>query len=234
MFDFEEVMIWIVSSVLLGLLLSMKIVGHFLYIDPGQIWLMIAFSLVMLFIFILAVKLTGSYLDCKTKLRWLNFRRYWFEDRFKLKWPFPLWLFLPIVFFFITLGKFVWTAIINFDIEPRESRIKRRWYDIEEREVSKILLAGPIASLIFGIILRLIGLSNLAIYPVWLSFLSLIPIGMGFKIFNGSRVMSVFLFFLSLFMLFLIQTINIFAVIIFCVLIALFIVIGYYSMFEQG
>lgn len=234
MFDFEEVVVWVVSSILLGLLFSMKIVGHFLYIEPSQIWLMSAFSLVMLFIFIGAMKLVAWFYDAKIKIKWLSFRRYWFEDRFKLKWSFPLWIVLPILLFFITLGHFVWSAILNFDVESRPSRIKRRWFAMEERDIAKIGLAGPAACLVLGVILRLVGLGSLATYPILLALLSLVPIGMGFKILNGSRVMLVFLFILSLFMLFLINSANILAVIVFCILLAVFGVIAYYHLFERG
>jgi hypothetical protein len=234
MFDFDEVVAWIVASVLLGLLMSMKIVGKFLYFETAQIWLLLAFSLVMVFLFILGMKITAYYYNCNIKVKLLSFRRYWWEDRFKLKWAFPVWLFAPLLSFFVTLGHFIWSAILTFDFEPKQSRMQRKWYEMEERDVAKIGLSGPIASLIFAIILRIAGLGSLAVYPVWLAVLSLIPVGMGFKIFNGSRIMTVFLFVLSLFMLFLIQSVNIFALVIFCILIALFVVFLYYRAFEQG
>jgi hypothetical protein len=111
--------------------------------------------------------------------------------------------------------------------------MKRKWFEMEEREIAKIGLSGPIACLIFAIILRIVGLSNLAIYPVWLAFLSIIPVGIGFKIFNGSRIMAVFMFVLSLFMLFLIKAAIWWALLIFCILIAAFVTFLFYKKFEQ-
>jgi len=233
MFTFDEVVAWVVASVLLGLLMSMKIVGKFLYFETAQIWLLLAFSLVMVFLFILGMKITAFYYNCNIKVKLLSFRRYWWEDRFKLKWAFPVWVFLPLLSFFISLGHFIWSAILTFDFEPKQSRMQSHWYEMEERDIAKIGLSGPIASLIFAVILKIAGLGNLAIYPVWLAFLSLIPIGIGFKTFNGSRIMTVFMLVLSLFMLFLIQSSNILALVIFSVLIALVAVITYYKFFEQ-
>jgi hypothetical protein len=105
---------------------------------------------------------------------------------------------------------------------------------MEERDIAKIGLSGPVASLIFAIVLKIVGLGNLAIYPVWLAVLSLIPIGIGFKIFNGSRIMTIFLLVLSVFMLFLISSANIFALVVFAILIAAAVVFVYYKKFEQG
>jgi len=233
MFDFEEVVAWVVSAVMMGFLMSMKIIGKFLYFETAQIWLNLAFALVMIFLFILGMKLMAYYYNCNIKIKLLSFRRYWWEDRFKLKWPFPVWLFLPLISFFISLGNFIWSAILTFDFEPKQSRMHRKWYEMEEREIAKIGLSGSALSLVFAIILRIVGLLNLAIYPVWLAFLSILPIGIGFKTFNGSRVMSVFMFVLSLFMLFLIKTAVWWALLIFCILIAGFVTFLFYRKFEQ-
>ncbi len=234
MFTFDEVVAWIVASVLLGLLMSMKIVGKFLYFETAQIWLLLAFSLVMVFLFILGMKITAYYYNCNIKVKLLSFRRYWWEDRFKLKWAFPIWLFLPLISFFVSLGHFLWSSILTFDFEPMQSRMRRKWYEMEERDIAKIGLSGPVASLIFAVILKIVGLGTLAIYPVWLAVLSLIPVGIGFKIFNGSRIMTIFVLVISLLMLFLISSANIFALVVFAILIAAVVVFVYYKKFEQG
>ncbi|MCX6741557.1 MAG: hypothetical protein NTX24_00045 [Candidatus Pacearchaeota archaeon] len=233
MFDFEEVVIWIVSSIFLGFLMSIKIVSHFLYIDPLSVLLYSAFAMILLFIFIFAQKLVAALLDCSTKTKWLSFKQYWFDDRLKLNWSFPLWLFLPLFLFLITLGKFVWLAILNFDAEPKEGRFRRKWHEISEFDIGKIAVAGPIAMLIVGLILRLLSLTNLAFYAVLLGFLSLIPIGNGFKLLLSSRPLWIFSLVLTGFMVFLISSPGIIINFLMAVFIAFLLLLAWLVLWEK-
>lgn len=233
MFDFEEVTIWIVSSIFLGFLMSLKIVSHFLYIDPLNILLYSAFAMILLFVFIFVQKLVAGLLDCSTKIKWLGFKQYWFDDRFKLNWSFPLWFFLPLLLYLITLGKFVWLAILNFDAEPNAGRFRRRWHEITEYDMGKIAMAGPIAMLIIGLILRLIGLSNLALYAVSLGFLSVIPIGNGFKLLMSSRPLWVFSIVLTGFMVFMITSSSVIISILMAVFIAFLLLLAWMVLWEK-
>ncbi len=233
MLDFDEVMIWIISAIFLGFVLSIKVAWPLLYIDWSQVLLMCAFSLVMLFVFILGEKIMAHFLDCRIKIKWLSFRQYWFDDRFRLKWGFPLWIVLPLLFFLVSAGKVVWSAVLNFDVDIKSSRIKKRWYDLDELDVAKIAVAGPIASILLGIILRIAGLNDLAIYPMLLAFLAMVPIGQGLKVFMGSKIWAVFVFFLSGLMFLLTLSYGLLATIVISVLATILIVATYYVLFEQ-
>ena len=193
MLDFDEVLVWVVSAIFLGFLLSFEVAWPMIYIDWSQVLLMCAFALIFLFVFIVGEKMMAYLLDCKIKIKWLSFKQYWFEDRFRLKWGFPLWIVLPLITFLISAGKFVWTAILGFDVEIKSSRIKKMFYDLDEIDVAKIAVAGPIAVIILGIIFRIAGLNDLAIMSLLLAFLAVIPIGQGFKIFMGSKLWAVFM-----------------------------------------
>lgn len=233
MLDFDELVVWIVSAIFLGFLLSVKIVWPFLSFDWAQVFLMIAFSLVMFFVFIVGEKIMAHLLDCKIKIKWLSFRQYWFDDRFRFKWAFPLWILLPLLLFLISAGKLIWTAVLNFDVDVKSSRIKKRWYDLDELDIAKISIAGPIASLVFGILLRIVGWSSLAVYPFLLAFLTIIPFGQGLKILMGSRIWAVFMFVLSGLMFVLSLVSGWLATIVISVLATVLIVATYYVLFEQ-
>ncbi len=233
MINFDEFLVWIVSSVLLGLVLATQFKWPVLSIEPADFLLMFAFSLVMLFIYIAGQKIAAWYYNCDIKIKWLSFRQYWFRDTYKFKWPFPLWLVLPILLFLITAGNIKWLAILGLDVEPKTGRIRKRFSNIDDVDVAKIVVAGPTAALIFALILKVVGLSSLAIYPALLAFLTCIPIGPGTKIFFGSRNLTVFFLVLTGVMLFLIPLTGWFPTLIVGLLVALFIVVAYYVIYEQ-
>jgi len=233
MINFDEFIVWIISSALLGLLMATKIAWPILSIEPSDLLLMFAFALVMLFIFIAGQKIAAWYYNCDIKMKWLSFRQYWFRDQYRFKWPFPLWLILPIFLFFITASKLTWSAILDFDLEAKAGRLQKRWSNIDDVDVAKIVIAGPVASLVFALILKVVGLTSLAIYPAWLAFLTCIPVGMGMKIFFGSRNLAVFFFFLTGIMLVLMPLAGWFSTVIVGLLIATIIVVAYYTMYEQ-
>jgi hypothetical protein len=233
MINFDEFIVWIVSSALLGILLSTQFQWPILSIEPADLLLMFAFSLVMLFIYVAGQKIAAWYYNCDIKIKFLSFRQYWFRDTYRFKWPFPLWLVLPVLLFLITAGKFKWLAIMGFDIEAKKGRIRKRFSNIDDVDVAKIVVAGPAASLIFALILKVVGLASLAIYPALLAFLTCIPIGSGFKILAGSRNLTVFFLVLTGVMLFLIPLAGWFPTLIVGLLTALFIVVAYYVIYEQ-
>ena len=233
MIDFDEFIVWIVSAALLGLILSTQVKWPILSIEPANLLLMFAFCLVMLFIFIAGQKIAAWYYNCDAKIKWLSFRQYWFRDTYRFKWPFPLWLVLPVALFLLSAGKLPWLAILSLDVEPKTGRIRKRFSNIDDIDVAKIIVAGPAASLIFALILKIVGLSSLAIYPAILAFLTCIPIGSGFKILAGSRNLTVFFLVLTGVMLFLIPLTGWFPTLIVGLLTALFIVVAYYVIYEQ-
>lgn len=232
MLDFDEIGIWIVSSLFLGLIISAKITKGVLYIGNDFFW-MSAFVFIMLFIFIASQKLVAWWLDCKIKIKWMTFRQYWFDEHYKLRWSFPVWFILPVLLFLVTLSRINWLSIFDFDPEPKESRIRRRWYDLTEMDVAKIAIAGPVALMFFAIILRILTLNEFAVYPALLAFLTLIPVGQGLKVLMGSRSLWIFCTAISLFIFLLIPVASVLATIVITILFAAFILIGYYAMWER-
>ena len=233
MINFDEFVVWIISSFLLGLILATQFKWPILSIEPADLLLMFAFSLVMLFIYVAGQKIAAWYYGCDAKIKWLSFRQYWFRDTYKFKWPFPLWLVLPLLLFLITAGKIKWLAIFGLDIEPKTGRIRKRFSNLDDIDIAKIVVAGPAASLVFALVLKIVGLTSLAIYPALLAFLACIPIGSGARILAGSRNLTVFFLVLTGVMLFLVPLTGWFPTLIVGLLTALFIVVAYYVIYEQ-
>jgi hypothetical protein len=100
-------------------------------------------------------------------------------------------------------------------------------------DIAKIAIAGPVACIALAILLKAFNLGQFAVYPAWLAFLSLIPIGQGLKVLMGSRNLWVFLTAISLFVLLLINVTGLFAIIITTLLFAIAIIVAYYVMWER-
>jgi len=237
----KEAIIVIIASLFLGLLLSLEISWPVLSIEPASFGLMFLLSFFMLMIFVLAQKVTAEKLDCKIRTKFLSFRRYWFQPpieqgKAKLPFDFPAWLVLPLILLPVTIffKLFPWLAILNFDIEPKATRVRRRWQELSEEDIGRIAISGPIAVLILALIVRIAGFNEFALICAWLAFLALIPIGQGFKIMNTIRISWVFAIIFSLFTLVLMTlTANTFATIIITLLLAALITIIYCTTFEK-
>lgn len=243
----KEIFIIVGASLFLGFVLSLNLEWPILSFEPFEFLIMFLLSLLMLGVFVGAQKAVAYALDCRTKTKFLSFRRYWFVPYGpggrippKLPFNFPLWLVLPLLLFFITKGLFKWLAILDIDIEPKSTRVRKQFYALKEDDVGKITLAGPVAVLALAIIVKAIGLStaivgftSFATICAWLAFLSLIPFGLGFKLLSSSRLIWLFTFIFSLIILFLIGLESLFAIIFSALLFAAIIVIGYYLLYER-
>ncbi|MFH1823420.1 MAG: hypothetical protein ABH817_01750 [archaeon] len=233
MYKPKEIIYLVVASLVLGFFLSLNLTWPILSFEPINFLAMSGLSLLMFVIFTFSQKAVAYSLDCNTEIKPLQFYRYWLEDRFRLSWPFPIWLVLPIITFLISSGKFIWSAIINFDIEPRRARIRRKYGELTEFDISKIAAAGSLGVLLFGVIMRIAGFIPYANLCILLGLLSLIPIGNGLKVFMGSRILWVFLFILTACVLLLINLQYWFAAILISSLVAVITVVVYYYFYER-
>lgn len=231
----NEILIIVVASLMTGFILALKLKWPIVSIEAIDFLWMFLLSLLLFSVFVGAQKLTAYFLDCKTRSKLLSFRRYWFQPitqkgKAELPFDFPVWFVLPIL---LVLINFKWLAILNFDIEPKLSHLKRRWSNITESDVGKVAIAGPFATIILGLIFKIFGATNIAFLCVWFAFLALIPIGMGFKLLNSSRILWFFSLIFSLALLFLIKLSSALAAIIMALIVAAFITIIYYSLYEK-
>ncbi|MCS7134273.1 MAG: hypothetical protein NZ889_00215 [Candidatus Pacearchaeota archaeon] len=186
----------------------------------------------MFLIFITAEKIVASKLDCNAKIKFLTFSKYGFSPKETLGFEFPLWVVLPLLFVLITRN-FLWTAILNFDIEPKKTKIRKKFVEVTENEIAKVAVSGPLALLIFGLIMRLINLNYFAYLCAFTAFLFFLPIGQGVKIYAGMRITGIFLFILCSSILLLMPIMSLISTLIISLIIAIALIIVYYSTWER-
>jgi len=235
----HEIFMLIAASLFAAFILSLNVHLPIIKIEE-TLFLQSFFYMIIIFgVFIAGQKLVAYSLDCITTTKLMAFRQYWFRplSRYKsggeLKAPFPVWLILPLVLTLLTNGIIKWLAILNFDVETTTSRIRKRWKEITEYDVAKIAVAGPLSLLLLGIISKILGFDSFAMLCAWVAFLSIIPIGAGFKLLMSSRILWTFAFILIGAILLLIKTANAFITVIIAILFAALITIIYYALYEK-
>ncbi|UCD21162.1 MAG: hypothetical protein JSW08_01285 [archaeon] len=230
MYDLKEIVFLVIAAVVTSFFLSAVFPTLALTSEFGVTFLLM---LIIFFIFTAAQKLVAYGLDADSKVKLMTFNQYGFRSNERMGFDFPVWLILPLVLFFITAGKFVWTSILNFQPEALKTRVGRKFAELTEVDVAKIAMAGPLALLVFGLIMRAVGFNSYATICVLTAFLALLPIGNGTKIFAGMRITSVFLMVLGLGILILMHLTNVVSTIVIALIIAVAFIITYYALWEK-
>lgn len=229
----KEIIIVVIAALFFGILLSLEISWPIINIGEFSVIKWFLLCLLMFGVFVVAQKFTAYKLDCRIKTKFITFRRFWFKKPYAFPFDFPAWFFLPLILTLISNGFINWLAILNFDIEPKPSRVRRRWQELTESDVGKIAISGPIAVLILGLFSKILGFTSFGILCAWLAFFALIPIGLGFKILNSTRLTWIFAFIFSIFILLLMGLTNTFSTIIIALLLTALATIAYYKAYEK-
>ena len=121
----------------------------------------------------------------------------------KLKRPFPLGAFVPIIVKVLSLGYLNWMACFVFDVKSKVYKAAKRhglytFSDVCELHVGLMAAAGILANLIFAVIGYFIGLPeqmNFVTLSIWFAFFNMLPISDldGNKIFFGNLTLWAFL-----------------------------------------
>ncbi len=189
----REIRVFIASTVVLAALIGLfNGISTFLYT-------LLAVFLVLT-INVIAKKMMAFYLESEIEMDFWNMERWGFKPQYRFKKPFPAWIFFPIIFAAISLGKFVWMSIMVFDVKPRIYRAAKRhglysFSEMTEYHIGLIAAAGVVANLVFAVAGYLIGFSEFARLNLYLAFFSILPFSDldGNKIFFGSIIMWSFL-----------------------------------------
>lgn len=229
----NELAVWLAVSLLMAFILSINIKWPVVSIEPLNLLVMFLLSLLMFLVFIGAQKTMAFFLDCETRTRLITFRRFWFRAHDVFSFDFPAWLLFPLIILFATSSYIRWLAVLSFDIEPKLTRVRRRWAELTEFDIAKVAIAGPAAVLILGLIARIIGFNDFAMLCVLLALLSLIPIGLGFKMLMSSRLLWIFSFLFTLSIFLIMHVAGAFVTIVMAVLIAAILTLAYYILYEK-
>lgn len=188
MFNRKEIIIILVTTLILGFSISL--------IETGNLFLYsLAAVLGVILINVLAKKVSSYYLDSEVEIKFWEIERYGFKPQQVLKKPFPAGIFLPLIskIFFFSLGSFVWSASLAFDVKPKIYRAVKRhglysFSEMTELHEAWIAGTGIFANLLFALIGYFVGLDEFARINLYYAFFNMIPISEldGNKIFFGS------------------------------------------------
>ena len=228
LFSKNELFALAVASLIIGYLLAFK---QFSWIS----WLSFAgIGALIVLIHHFGQKISAFMLDCSTETElWAARRFLWFKGR-KLKTPFPLWLFVPLILILLTPIR--WLAVTSFNIIPLPSRIRFRWRELTEWHIALIATGGLFFNIIIAFIAKAFGFGSFAIYNLEFVLFNLIPIGGldGAKIFFGSRLLWIFMIAFSVILMLLIQSASMLFTIIASVFIGIFTLIVFYYFYEAS
>lgn len=162
---------------------------------------LLAVSLVIL-ANIFAKKITAYLLDSEVEMKVWSIERYGFRPPSRLKKPFPVGAFLPILskLIFFPFKSLVWMAALIFDVKPRIYRGAKRhglytFSEITEYHLGLIAASGIVINLILAVVGYFLGFPLFSRLNIYLAFFNMLPISEldGNKIFFGSLVMWGFL-----------------------------------------
>jgi len=181
-----------------------------------------------------AKKLSSSLFDCNISLNLWTVKQFGFARSRHLRKPFPMWIVLPLVLAWASVGALKWVAVTIFEASPSHVALRRRYSEISEWELALIAVSGSFANIVLALILQAFALHEFAMFSALFAVLSLVPLGQldGTKVLFGSRMLWIFSILLALIIYILLGITNITATVIAAVLIAMAGVILYYLFYE--
>lgn len=196
MINKKEILILIVSSIVVGFIVSNFVTSELLWYSALSIFF-------ILLINTLVKKIAGHYFESEVKIGFWELKRYWFRAESHFKKPLAAGLIIPILIKAISLGKINWLAFLTFDVDAKVSRAARRhdiytFSELSEYHLGVIAAWGIIANLFFAAVAYLIGLPpemNFVNLSIYYAFFNMIPFSDldGNKIFFGSLILWSFL-----------------------------------------
>ncbi len=151
-------------------------------------------------ILVISISITGKkisayYFETSIEHKIWQWQRFGFRRENKFPSPLPAGIIISFLTSFLTLGNFLWLAVLEFDIKVLPSRASKRhemykFSELTDTHMSFIAGAGVIACLILSIITYFANLPSISKLSVYYAFYSLIPLGNldGSKIFFGNRI----------------------------------------------
>ena len=153
---------------------------------------------IVIFINILAKKITGYYYETKIDIKLWEIKRWGVKKHQKFKRSFPLGAFLPLIskIILFPFNSFVWMASLVFDIKPHVYRAAKRhglysYSEVNESHIGTIAAAGVLTNLVFAVIGYLLGFAYFSKINIYFAFFNMLPISEldGNKIFFGNLLL---------------------------------------------
>ena len=229
LFSKNEAIAIAVASIMMGYMLAFRSITWLSWLSYAGI------AAIIVLVHHFGYKLSARLLDCSSETRLWTMKQFWFSTYAHFKKPFPVWLFVPLILVWLTLGAVKWLGIITFEVVPLPSRIKFRWRELTEWHIALIAAGASFANIIVALIAKVLGFESFAVYNLLFVFFCMIPFGLdGTKIFFGSRLLWVFMTAFSLIMLLLIQALSPIYTVISAICIAIFAWVLFYMYYEAS
>ncbi|MEK6919179.1 MAG: hypothetical protein AABW73_04015 [Nanoarchaeota archaeon] len=159
----------------------------------GFFIMLIVFGLI-LFVYLLAKKLTGYYFSVDEESRIWSLKRYGFRAHQYFNNEVPLGIILPIVVLVLSLGTIPWYASLQSDLKPRKYKQVRKdgllsFTNISDRDSAFVSAAGVFSCLLIAFFAYILNLPLVSRIAIQFSFFNMIPFGQldGTKLFFGNR-----------------------------------------------
>jgi hypothetical protein len=196
MFDKKELAIIIVSSIVVGFIVSNFQTSRVLGYSILSILLIVTINSIV-------KKIAGYHFESEVKINLWEIQRFGWRPESKFKNPMPAGILLPILFKLISWGKINWLAFLTFDVEAKVSRAAKRhdiytFSELSEYHLGVIAAWGIAANLLFaaiGYLLELPPEMNFVNLSLAYALFNMLPISDldGNKIFFGSITLWSFL-----------------------------------------
>lgn len=171
----------------------------------------LATAAIIIFVNVITKKLTAYYHESEIEQSILQWQRWGWYERSKLKKPIPMGIILPFLLVWLSYptGFLKMLTFLQFEVKPSTSRVAKRhglyrFSEMTEWHIATIGGMGIFACLVLGVVAYLLGYPDLSRYSIYFAVWNLLPISQldGTKIFFGSRRLWVALAFLTLIGLF--------------------------------
>jgi len=208
MLNRKEITTIIILTIILAFVISL--------VETLELFLYALLSVFLIFMINIATKKVVSfYFDTEIEIKLWEIKRvglFYFigmipvttpHPSHKLKRPFPMGAFLPLIIKVLSVGYLNWMACFVFDVKSKIYKAAKRhglytFSEISEFHLGLIAAAGILANLLFAIIGYFIGLPeqmNFVKLSIWFAFFNMLPISDldGNKIFFGNLTLWSFL-----------------------------------------
>lgn len=182
----KEILILVISALILTLAIN--------YGRPNSSFYegLIIFSIILLVNFVIK-KVVAHFFEISITVKPWEINQFGFKEKNRFKKPLTM-IWWPLFISIMSLGKFWWFPILEFDVKGRPERATRkhglyRFAEVTENHIAYIVFWSIIATLVVGLIGYFSGFENFFKISVFFALWSLVPISRldGAKLFFGEK-----------------------------------------------
>ncbi len=189
MLNQKEISAILISTLTLGIIISLIETWNIFFITTGLI-------LIVILLNITAKKVTSFYLETETEISLWEFKKFWYKKHHKFPKPIPAGVLIPLAIKFFSVGLINWMACLTFEVKGKVYKAAKRhglysFSGVTESEMGWIGAAGIITNIFFAILGYIMGYGQFAQLNILYAFFNLFPLSNldGSKIFFGNKLL---------------------------------------------